>query len=43
MKAEILFPEVCNLYGDLQNITYLKRCCPALGWWKRISTAAPAF
>lgn len=30
MKAEILFPEVCNLYGDLQNITYLKRCCPAL-------------
>ena len=30
MKAEILFPEVCNLYGDLQNIHYLKRCCPAL-------------
>lgn len=30
MKAEILFPEVCNLYGDLQNIYYLKRCCPAL-------------
>ena len=27
MKAEILFPEVCNLYGDLQNIYYLKRCC----------------
>ena len=24
MKAEILFPEVCNLYGDLQNIYYLK-------------------
>ena len=30
MKAEILLPEVCNLYGDLQNIYYLKRCCPAL-------------
>ena len=30
MKAAILFPEVCNLYGDLQNIYYLKRCCPAL-------------
>ena len=29
MKVEILFPEVCNLYGDLQNIYYLKRCCPA--------------
>lgn len=24
-KIEILFPEVCNLYGDLQNIEYLKR------------------
>lgn len=30
MKAEILFPEVCNLYGDLQNVYYLKRCCDAL-------------
>ena len=30
MKAEILFPEVCNLYGDLQNIRYLQRCCPTL-------------
>lgn len=30
MKIEILFPEVCNLYGDLQNIHYLKRCCPEL-------------
>ena len=30
MKAEILFPEVCNLYGDLQNIYYLRRCCPEL-------------
>lgn len=25
MKIELLFPEVCNLYGDLQNIEYLKR------------------
>lgn len=24
--VEILFPEVGNLYGDLQNINYLKRC-----------------
>ena len=30
MRVEILFPEVCNLYGDLQNVYYLKRCCPAL-------------
>ena len=27
MRAEILFPEVCNLYGDLQNVYYLRRCC----------------
>lgn len=27
MKIEVLYPEVCNLYGDLQNVQYLKRCC----------------
>ena len=30
MRAEILFPEVCNLYGDLANIRYLQQCCPEL-------------
>ena len=30
MKVEILFPEVCNLYGDLQNVYYLRSCCPEL-------------
>ena len=28
MKIEILFPEICNLYGDLQNIEYLAKCLP---------------
>lgn len=28
MKIEVLFPEVCNLYGDLFNIKYLKECMP---------------
>lgn len=28
MKIEVLFPEICNLYGDLANITYLQRCLP---------------
>ena len=28
MKIEILFPELCNLYGDLANIKYLKKCLP---------------
>ncbi len=28
MKIEVLFPEICNLYGDLQSIRYLKDCLP---------------
>lgn len=28
MKIEILFPETCNLYGDIQNMEYLKKCLP---------------
>lgn len=28
MTVEILFPEFCNLYGDLKNADYLKRCLP---------------
>ena len=27
MKIEVLFPEVANLYGDLQNAEYLRRSC----------------
>lgn len=28
MKIEILFPEHCNLFGDMSNMTYLKKCLP---------------
>ena len=28
MKIEILFPERCNLFGDLSNMDYLRRCLP---------------
>lgn len=28
MKIEILFPEFCNLYGDLANMKYLQKCLP---------------
>ena len=28
MKIEILYPERCNLYGDLANMRYLSRCLP---------------
>ena len=43
MRAEILFPEVCNLYGDLQNIYYLKRCCPELEIVETDLKSKPAF
>ena len=26
MKIEMLYPEVCNLFGDISNIKYLKKC-----------------
>lgn len=28
MKIEILFPEICNLFGDMGNMKYLKKCLP---------------
>lgn len=28
MKIEMLYPEICNLYGDPGNIMYLKKCAP---------------
>lgn len=28
MKVEILFPKQCNLFGDLSNMTYLRKCLP---------------
>ncbi len=28
MKIEVLFPEFCNLYGDISNIDYLHKCIP---------------
>lgn len=28
MKIEVLFPELCNLFGDLFNVKYLQACLP---------------
>ena len=28
MKIEVLYYEVCCLYGDMSNIRYLKKCLP---------------
>ena len=30
MKIEVLFPEICNLYGDLFNVELLKRSYPEI-------------
>ena len=27
IRIEVLFPEIANLYGDLENIEYLKEYC----------------
>ena len=28
MKIEILFPELCNLFGDMATVEYLKKTLP---------------
>lgn len=28
MKVEVLFPEFCNLFGDISNMKYLQKCLP---------------
>lgn len=43
MKAEVLFPEVGNLSGDLMNIRYLKQCCNALEIVETDLKSRPAF
>lgn len=40
MKIEVLFPEVCNLYGDLGNVRYLKS---SLENAVRLSDGAPIY
>lgn len=30
MRVEVLFPEICNRFGDRANIRYLKKCLPEL-------------
>lgn len=43
MKIEILYPEICNLYGDLANIRYLKECLPNAQIIKTALQQRPAF
>ena len=43
MKIEILFPEVCYLFGDLMNVEYLHRCIPEAEIIKTSLKSQPAF
>ena len=43
MKVEILFPEICNLSGDLMNIRYLKQSCPELEVTETYLKSRPRF
>jgi CobQ-like glutamine amidotransferase family enzyme len=43
MKIEILYPEVCYLYGDLMNVEYLRCCIPEAEVIRTSLKAPPAF
>lgn len=43
MKIEILYPELCNLNGDIGNIQYLKRCLPEAEMIETAISEEPAF
>ena len=43
MKIEILFPEFCNLFGDMYNMKYLKMCIPDAEFIEPALEEEPAF
>lgn len=43
MKIEILFPEFCNLFGDISNMKYLKKCLPNEEYIETSIEDGPAF
>ena len=43
MKIEILFPEFCNLFGDISNMKYLKKCLPNEEYIETSIEDEPAF
>ena len=43
MRIEMLFPEICNLYGDLANIKYLAACVPGTEVIRTSLRKEPAF
>ena len=43
MKIEVLYPELCNLYGDAMNVEYLHRALPEAEIIKTTLKENPAF
>lgn len=43
MKIEVLFPEFCNLYGDLANMKYLQKCLPEAEFIETAFDQEPVF
>ena len=43
LKIEILFPEFCNLYGDISNMKYLKKCLPNADFIETAFDEEPCF
>ncbi len=43
MTIEFLFPEVCNLFGDVQNVEYLHQCAPSATVIRTALTETPYF
>ena len=43
MKIEVLFPEFCNLFGDIFNMKYLKMCIPKAEFIETALDEVPTF
>ena len=43
LNIEILFPEFCNLYGDISNMKYLKKCMPKANFYETAFDEEPVF
>ena len=43
MRIEILFPEFCNLFGDMSNMKYLKMCLPEAQFIETAIDEEPSF
>ncbi len=43
MRIEVLFPEICNLYGELANVRYLRESLPDAEFVETPFTGQPVF